>query len=94
LKKTTLTKQKNMTKSKKLSELTLDELYEEKKKRKKILSVIGIAMLTVCGILIFFAAKNKNNALYAVAICSSVSVMAGIAYLGQVEKEIKLRNNK
>lgn len=83
-----------ITKNEKLSELTIDELYEEKKKRKIILSVIGIAMLIVCGILIFLATKNKNNLLYAVAIGCFITLMPSIAYLGQIEKEIKLRNKK
>ncbi len=47
-----------MAKNKKLSELTLDELYKEKKKRKGILSGLGIAMLILCGVLVVLAVKN------------------------------------
>ena len=83
-----------MTKNEKLSELTIDELYEEKKKRKRTLSVIGIAMLIVCGVLIFLATKNKDYELYAVAIGCFITLMPSIAYLGQIEKEIKLRNKR
>lgn len=80
-----------MAKNKKLSELTLDELYEEKKKRKRMLSVIGFPMIIVCGILVFLAAKNNNHALIAVAGGCFITLFPSIAHLGQVDKEIKNR---
>jgi len=83
-----------MANNKKLSELTLNELYQEKKKRKGILSVLGIAIVIVCGILIFLAVKNKNNKLIAVASCCFITLLPGISYLGQIEKEIKNRHQK
>lgn len=83
-----------MANNKKLSELTLNELYQEKKKRKGILSVLGIAIVIVCGILIFLAVKNKNNTLIAVASGCFITLLPGIAYLGQIEKEIKNRHQK
>ncbi|SHH07426.1 hypothetical protein SAMN05444372_11426 [Flavobacterium micromati] len=83
-----------MTKKKQLSELTLIELYIEKKKRKGIVTGLGIIMLIAIGILIIIAVKNKNNALIAIAIGCTITLMPSIAYLGQIEKEIKLRKKE
>lgn len=83
-----------MAKNKTLAELTLDELYEEKKKRKGLLSVLGIAMIILCGILIVLAVKNKNNALIIVAGGCFITLFPVIVHLGQIEKEIKNRERK
>lgn len=83
-----------MTKNKKLSELTLEELFAEKKKRKGILTGLGIVILIACGTLVFLAIKSKNYALIAVASGSFITLMPLIASLSQVEKEIKNREQK
>ncbi len=83
-----------MAKNKNLSDLTLDELYEEKKKRKGMLTIIGTTMVILCGILVFLAVKNENNALIAVASGCFITLFPGIAHLGQVDKEIKSREQK
>lgn len=83
-----------MAKGKKLSELTVNELYEAKKKHKGIVSILGIAMIIFCGILVSFAVKNENYALLAVASGCFVTLFPSLAYLGQIEKEIKTREQK
>lgn len=83
-----------MAKNKKLSGLSLDELYAEKKKRKGILTGIGIVMLIACGTLVFLAAKSRNYALIAVASSCFITLMPLIANLSQVDKEIKSRKQK
>lgn len=64
-----------MTKNKKLSELTLEELFAEKRKRKGVLTGLGIVMLVACGILVFLVAKSKNYALIAVASGCFITLM-------------------
>ncbi|RZK41290.1 MAG: hypothetical protein EOO90_11985 [Pedobacter sp.] len=83
-----------MAKNKKLSELTLEELYEAKKKQKKILTAIGITMLFLCGTLTFLAVRSKNYALLAVASGSFITLIPSFSYSGQIEKEIQSRNIK
>ncbi len=83
-----------MIKNKEISELTLSELYQEKKKRKGVISVLVTAMIILCGVLIFGAIKSKNYALIAVACGSFVTLFPSINYLGQIEKEIKNREKK
>ena len=83
-----------MTKTKKLTELTLNELNTEKKKVKGILTGIGIVMIIACVILITVAVKSKNYALIAVAIGSFITLLPIMTRLGQIEKEIKNREQK
>ena len=85
---------KNMTKNKELSELTLNELYAEKKKIKGILMGFGIVMIIACIILIAVAVKSKNYALIAVASGSFITLLPITTRLGQIDKEIKTREQK
>ena len=81
-----------MKNSKKLSELTVNELYAEKKKSKGILTGFGIVMIIACAILVFLAAKSKNYALIVIACGSFMGLLPMMTRLGQIEKEIKNRN--
>lgn len=83
-----------MANNKKLSELTLEELYIEKKKRKGILTGLGIVMLIACVIMVVVAVKSQNYALIAVACGVFVTLMPLMASLNEVEKEIKSRHQK
>ncbi len=83
-----------MAKNKKISELSLNELYVEKKKSKGILIGFGIVIIIACGILFFLAVKNENYALMAVATGSFITFIPSISRLGQIEKEIKNREQK
>ena len=83
-----------MTQGNNLSELTVNELYAEKKKSKGILTGFGIVMLVACATLVFVAVKSKNYALIAVACGSFTTLLPVMARLGQIEKEIKNREQK
>lgn len=83
-----------MTKNKKLTELTLNELNTEKKKVKGILTGLGIVMIIACVILIACAVKSKNYTLIAVASGSFITLLPIMTRLGQIEKEIKNREQK
>lgn len=83
-----------MTKNKNLSELTVSELYAERKRSKGILTGFGIVMLIACAILVFVAAKSKNYALIAVACSCFITLLPMMTRLGQIEKEIKNREQK
>ncbi len=83
-----------MTKNKKLQELSLEELYLEKKKRKGMLTVLGITMLIVCFALVVLAVKSGNYALIAVAFGSFITLLPSFTYLSQLETEIKTREQK
>lgn len=77
--------------TKNLSDLTLSELYTEKNKSKRILTGLGIVMLIACGTLVAVAIKSKNYALVAVACGSFMTLLPTMARLGQIEKEIKIK---
>lgn len=83
-----------MTKSKNLPELTLNELYAEKKKSKSFLTGLGLLMIIVCIILIFVAIKSKNYAMITVACSCFITLLPMMMRLGQIEKEIKNREQK
>lgn len=83
-----------MTKKKKLQELSLEELYLEKKKRKEMLTVLGITMLIICFALVGLAIKSGNYALIAVACGSFITLLPSFTYLSQLETEIKTREQK
>ncbi|WP_154658460.1 hypothetical protein [Eisenibacter elegans] len=91
---TVIKKQITMAKNKKLSTLTLEELFAEKKKRQVILMGLGIAMLTACGIFVFLAIKNKNYALIVIASGCLITLQPLISNLNQVKKEIQKREQK
>ena len=80
-------RKKSMTKNKKLSELTLNELYAEKKKIKGILMGFGIVMIIACIILIAVAVKSKNYALIAVASGSFITLLPIMTRLGQLTRK-------
>jgi hypothetical protein len=80
--------------NKKLTELTLNELNIEKKKTKGVLTGLGLVMLIACGILVFLAVKSENFALIAVASGSFITLLPILIRLGQIEKEIKNREQE
>lgn len=83
-----------MVKNKNLSELTLNELYAEKRKSKSVLTGLGIVMLILCAILVFAAVKSKNYALIAVACGSFITLLPMTTRLTQIDAEIKNREHK
>ncbi len=74
--------------------MTLEELFEMKKKRKGIILGLGIVMLFACTLLIFLAIKNGQNSLITVAICCFITLIPSISLITQIDKEIKSRESK
>ena len=54
----------------------------------------GIVMIIACIILIAVAVKSKNYALIAVASGSFITLLPIMTRLGQIDKEIKTREQK
>ncbi|WP_293887761.1 MULTISPECIES: hypothetical protein [unclassified Sphingobacterium] len=78
----------------KLSELTLDELKERKKKIAGVSIGLGIVMAIACPFLFYFAITQKNYALMVVATGSLASLAPGLSVMSQIKKEIKTRETK
>jgi hypothetical protein len=81
-------------KNKKLSELTLEELEAKKKHLKGAAIGLGSVMAIASILLIYLGMKTKNYALIAVAIGCSVAFLPMFASLGQINSEIKSREDK
>jgi hypothetical protein len=80
-----------MKSSSKLSELTLEQLTEKKKKLTSQLVSIAIAMFIIYVALFYFAIKSKNYALIAVGMGSLITLMPVFVSVGEINKEIKKR---
>ncbi len=80
--------------SKKLNELTLDELLIRKRKLKAATIGLGIVMFAAFAILIYLATKNNNFALISVGICSLIGLVPLVVANIELEKEIKSRTSK
>ncbi len=80
-----------MKNSKKLTDLTLEELQERKKKIAAPLIGIGIVLVIVCGILFYMAITKHMPALIAVSIGCLTTILPGFILLGQLQAEIKSR---
>lgn len=83
-----------MKENDKLKELTLEELQTKYKKSKDAVIGLGIVILIAVMTLIYLAVRNKNYALIAVAIGSSITFLPSIVVLKQIETEIKSRNSQ
>lgn len=78
----------------KLSALTLEELYEKRKKLKGLAVGIGIAMIIICSVLLYLIFKTKNFVLLAVVPGCLMTLLPSFIVLGQLNAEIKLRESK
>lgn len=78
----------------KLSALTLEELYEKKKKLKGMAIGIGIGMVIICSVLLYLIFRTKNFVLLAVVPGCLVTLLPSFIILGQINAEIKLRESK
>ncbi|MXN90914.1 hypothetical protein GR160_06705 [Flavobacterium sp. Sd200] len=79
---------------KKISELTLKELEQKKKKITGAYIGLGIVMAVACPALIYFAIIQKNYALMVVATGSFISLTPGLTLITQIKKEIKARKTE
>lgn len=76
-----------------LADLSLEELLRQKKMCNGVVFGIGIVMLLASAVLAYTAIKSKNYLLIAVVPCSMLSLLPSIIRLGQLNAEIKSRNN-
>ncbi|WP_306353118.1 hypothetical protein [Flavobacterium sp. '19STA2R22 D10 B1'] len=81
-------------KKNKLSELTIEELNNQKKTLKGILIGMSIVMLILISVFIYLIVKKQNFTLIALAPVFLFSFLPSIIQLSQINTEIKLRNSK
>lgn len=82
-----------MKKSSKLAEMTLDELYERKKKLQGVFIGLGIVLVVAEVILLYVAfTVEKMQSLGVVAICSAMAFIPAVVSIVQINSEIKSRN--
>jgi hypothetical protein len=80
-----------MKKADDLSNLSIEQLLEKKKKLKSMCIGIAIPMVIACLTLLYLAIKTKNYALIAVAMASSITMLPGFISIGAIDNEIKKR---
>lgn len=78
----------------KLSALTLEELYEKRKKLKGLAVGIGVGMVIICSFLLYLIFKTKNYVLLAVVPGCLMTLLPSFIVLSQLNAEIKLRESK
>ncbi|KQC00711.1 hypothetical protein [Pedobacter sp. Hv1] len=78
----------------KLSTLTLEELYEKRKKLKSTSMGIGIGMVVICSVLLYLIFKTKNFVLLAVVPGCLMTLLPSFIVLSQLNTEIKSRESK
>ncbi len=83
-----------MKSSTKLSELTLEQLTEKKKKLTSLSIGIAVAMFIICATLFYFAIKSKNYALIAVGMGSMITLLPVFTSVGAISSEIKKRGKQ
>jgi len=81
-------------KSKKLSELTLEELDQKKKMAGGAVIGLLIVMVLAATILLYLIFKTKNFVLLAVLPACFMTILPVFIYVTQINKEIKSRHSK
>ena len=80
-----------MKETKKLSDFTLEELIEKKKKLQGAVTGLGIVMCIACIGIIYFAIKSENYTSIVIAICCAITLLPSFTSLSQLNTEIKSR---
>jgi Kef-type K+ transport system membrane component KefB len=83
-----------MKSTEKLTELTLEQLTEKKKKLVSLSIGIAISMVIACGVLFYLAIKTKNYALMAVGMGSLITLLPVFVSVTEITKEIKRREKQ
>ncbi|MEN4760634.1 hypothetical protein VUJ46_00295 [Chryseobacterium sp. MYb264] len=81
-------------KTKKLNELSLDELKAKEKNSQIIVIVLGSFMVLTCCILLYVSITSKKPALAAISVACFGSLLPSLAVLKQIKDEIKSRDSK
>ncbi len=75
----------------KFKDLTLEQLYAQKKKIQSITIALSILMLIAFCVLFYFALSTKKFALIAPAISTFITLLPTLIILSQINQEIKSR---
>lgn len=81
-------------KNQKFKELTLEQLYAQKKKIQSITIAIALLLIVAFCILFYFAISTKKFVLIAPAIGSFMTLLPTLIILIQINEEIKYRNSQ
>lgn len=81
-------------KNKKLSESTLEELYQKKKLLKTILITFASFMAVACAGIVYFNIKSGSYATLAILPACFITLLPIASNLSQISKEIKERELK
>ncbi|RZK25567.1 MAG: hypothetical protein EOO43_05195 [Flavobacterium sp.] len=76
----------------KLTDLTTEQLLEQKKKLTGVTIGLGVVMLAAAIFLVYRAVVSNQPAFIAIAIGCSVSFLPTIIRLGQINTELKSRS--
>lgn len=81
-------------KNQKFKELTLEQLYAQRKKLQSITIAIALLLLIAFCVLFYLALSTKKFVLIAPAIGSFMAVLPTLIILTQINQEIKYRNSQ
>lgn len=79
-------------KNQKFKELTLEQLYAQKKRVQSITIVMAILLIIAFCVLFYLAVSTKKLALIAPAFGSFITLLPTLIVLTQINQEIKSRN--
>jgi len=78
----------------KFKELTLEQLYAQKKKIQSITIALAILLLIAFCVLLYFVLSTKKFVLIVPAISSFMTLLPTLIILTQINQEIKQRNSQ
>jgi membrane protein YdbS with pleckstrin-like domain len=81
-------------KNQKFKELTLEQLYTQKKKLQSITIALAILLLIAFCVLLYFVLSTKKFVLIVPAISSFMTLLPTLIILTQINQEIKQRNSQ
>jgi uncharacterized membrane protein YhdT len=81
-------------KNQKFKELTLEQLYVQRKKLQSITIALAILLLIAFCVLLYFVLSTKKFVLIVPAISSFMTLLPTLIILTQINQEIKQRNSQ
>lgn len=79
-------------KSKKIADLTIEELNKQKKTLRGAIIGLGIVMIIAYVTLAFVVFKTKNYVLLAIIPCGPLTLLPSVMRLKQINAELKTRH--
>ena len=77
-----------------VTDLTTEELLKQKKTLTGVAFGLGIVMLVACLVLFYLVLKSRNYMIIFVIPVAMLSLLPSFMRLGQINAELKSRNNK